>query len=146
LLPSPRQSLTLSTTKHGTARDRIASRVLHLCGQLSPFTSSVEQLWINLRHYFVRSEQWLQLFGAFRSVRDLHLWCLSWKEHPAIFMEFALEDSTKMEVCQEVFPLLRFLRTNEIRILTSDTHGISAFVNARRRTGRPLAVVRRAQE
>ena len=55
-------------------------------------------------------------------------------------MERALEESTKREMTQEVLPVLRILRMNETRVHECDTHGISAFVDARRRTGRPLVV------
>jgi len=136
-------SLKLSIRDSWTADNWMASRVLHICGQLSPFTSSVEQLWINIRlisYFYSGAGRWLQLLGAFRSVRDLHLWCLSWGRAPAVQMERALAASTKREMAQEVLPVLRILRMNEIRVHESDAHGISVFVDARRRTGRPLVV------
>jgi hypothetical protein len=144
-LPPPRKaiSLTLSISKHWMGSDWIASQVLHICGQLSPFTSSVERLWINIRiltHGDEDTERWLQLLGAFRGVQDLHLWCSWWGYAPAVLIERALEESTKREMTQEVLPVLRILRMNETRYHELDTHGISAFVDARRRTGRPLVV------
>ena len=90
------------------------------------------------------AERWLQLLGAFRSVQVLQLWCEWWGRTPAVLIQRALEESTKVETTQEVLPVLRILRlrlrVNETRVHEGDTHGISAFVDARRRTGRPLVV------
>ena len=143
-LPPPRKalSLTLSITKHWVWTDWIASEVLHICGQLSPFTSSVERLCIEIQ-FISRdndAEQWLELLGAFRSVQDLHLSCWWWGHPPANLMQRALKESTKREMTQEVLPVLRILRMNETRERECCFHGISAFVDARRRTGRPLVV------
>ena len=136
-------SLTLSISKRWVVSNWIASQVLHICEQLSPFTSSVDRLWISIGMVLdpdTDTERWLELLGAFRSVQDLHLWCSWWDRAPAVDMERALEESTKREMTQEVLPVLRILRMNETRVHECDTHGISAFVDARRRTGRPLVV------
>jgi hypothetical protein len=140
-LPPPREalSLTLSIPKRCVWSDWKASQVLHVCGQLSPFTSSVERLWINIQVLSDPDEdveRWLQLLSAFRSVQDLRLWCSYWGQAPAVLIERALEESTKREMSQEVLPVLRFLRTNKIRVHEWDPRGIPAFVDARRRTGR----------
>ena len=121
----------------------MASQMLHICGQLSPFTSSVEQLCINVGVHLYPdkdAEQWLQLLTAFKSVQDLQLWCLWWDRALAVLIERVLEESTTTEMTQDVLPVLRILRMNTIRVHEWDTHGISAFVDARRRTGRPLVV------
>lgn len=55
-------------------------------------------------------------------------------------MERALGESTKRETTQELLPVLHILRMNEIRRRAWDNHGIVAFVDARRHTGRPLVV------
>ena len=52
----------------------------------------------------------------------------------------ALEESTKRETTHELFPVLRILQMNKTRLLEWGVHGIAAFVDARRRTGRPLVV------
>lgn len=144
--PPPRKtsfSLELSIKGRRAARDWTASQVLHICGQLSPFTSSVERLWIAIRLTSdgeEGTERWLQLLGAFRGVRDLHLFCWYWHRDPALCMERALEESTKRETAQELFPVLRVIQMNETRRQAWDNHGIAAFVDARRSTGRPLVV------
>jgi hypothetical protein len=143
--PPPREPflLSLRISRLRAASDWMASWVLHICEQLSPFTSRVEELWICIRlvsKVDENAERWLQLLGVFKGVQDLHLWCSPWDCAPAVQLERALEESTKREMSQEVFPALRILRMNEIRLSEGDTHGISAFVDARRRTGRPLVV------
>ena len=41
--------------------------------------------------------RWLQLLGAFRSVKDLYLVCRRWDWGPVLYMQRALEESTDRE-------------------------------------------------
>ena len=144
-LPPPRRtfSLTLSIRHGWAAYDWMASELLHICGQMSPFTSSVEKLSINIQQRSssdTDTNQWPQLLGAFRSVRDLHLWCSLWGWGPALCMESAMEESTRKRSEEMMFPALHMLRMNEIRYRMIDMHGIAGFINASWHSRRPFAV------
>jgi len=123
-----------------------ASQVIHACGQLSPFMSSVEWLGIRVESPRTRSfnethtVRWLELFGSFKSVQDLQLWCLY--DTGAIELAGALENSTK-ETAQntEVLPVLGTLRIHGFQHHADSASRIMAFVAARELTGQPLTVV-----
>ena len=89
-LPPPRKvfSLTLSMGERCAASNWIASQVLHICGQFSGYTSSVEKLRIRIQiisaDYEGDTDRWLQLLGGFRSMEDLHLFWWRWHRVPAV--------------------------------------------------------------
>jgi hypothetical protein len=84
--------------------------------------------------------RWLELFGSFKSVQDLQLWCLHGST--AIEIAGALGDPTK-ETAQntEVLPMLRTLRIHGFPHHTGNASRIMAFVAARELTGQPLTVL-----
>jgi len=135
-------SLEFSIRNDWTATDWQASQVLHICGQLSPFMSSVERLGIrvyNVQQIFhggTDSAGYLQLFLPFRSVQDLRLWCTG--EDPITGLGHALEESTRRRTVQDVLPVLRILGIHHCRCKAESIHRLEAFAAARRRTGRPL--------
>ncbi len=128
-------------------RDWQASEVLHICGQLSPFTSSVERLRIKVQsesegsqrfsHDQTDAVRWVELLGTFKSVQVLRLRCISGDS--AIGIARALEESTR-EMAQKVLPVLRIIRIEGFQDRAESIHGIEAFVAARELTGQPLTV------
>ena len=142
--------LSLSIRDNWSETDWRASQVVHICGQLSPFMSSVERLGIRverpLRFVFDSDEpedeemdtaRWLELFGSFKSVQDLQLWYLLGGSTFGI--ADALEESIK-ETAQEVLPVLRILRIYGFQHHAANIPGIKAFVAARELRGQPLTV------
>jgi hypothetical protein len=140
--------LSFSIRGDWSEMDWRASQVVHICGQLSPFISNVERLGIRVERplrFFDEDEpeneemdtaRWLELFGSFKSVQDLQLWCLL--EGSTFGIADALEESTK-ETAQ-VLPILRILRIHGFQHHAENIPGIKAFIAARELTGQPLSV------
>ena len=118
--------------------DRPVSQVHHVCQQLSPFMSSVEQLSIAADCSPVRFSgeskpaSWLRMFEPFHRVQDLKL-CTSEEEGTKI--SDALELSTRKGV-QEVFPALHSLWLDNFEMWAWDT--IDSFISLRKLTGRQV--------
>jgi hypothetical protein len=145
-LPTRRGPILLKFDLRGYAmlENWQASHVLHICGQLSPFTSSVERLGItvNPEKYSWQpmssseterdAARWMELLGSFKSVQVLRLLCMPYDAGFGIAL--ALESSTR-ETAQEVLPVLRF-----VSIYASHCLDIEWFIAARKRTGQPITV------
>jgi hypothetical protein len=139
--------LSFSVKTYATLSDWQASEVLHICGQLSPFTSSVERLGITVMseseglqrfsHDQTDTVRWVELLGTFKSVQVLRLRCIS--SDSAIGIARALEESTR-EMAQEVLPVLRIIQIDGFQDRAESIHGFEAFVAARELTGQPLTV------
>ena len=112
------------------------SQVDHICKQLSPLTSDVERVSIdvNITPQYLPDEteiaRWLQLFRLFNGAQELELG----SDHTL----YEAHDSPKMG--QEVFPALRILRLNGFDLQVP--RFIKSFVAERELTGRPITVIR----
>ena len=125
------------------ASDWVASQVLHICGQLSPLTSSVERLLINIQPQSDDEEdieRWLQLLGAFGSVRDLYLWCNWWGRGFGLLRAACSGRVHRGGKDPGGVAGAAHHPNEQNSTLGRDMHGIAAFADARRRTGRPVMV------
>ena len=143
--------LQFSLRGHAMLENWQASHVLHICGQLSPFTSSVERLGITVNPEKDGSERisdherargatarWVELLGSFKSVQVLRL--LFMPLQSGIGIAHALEESSTAEMAQEVLPVLRVIWVDGLRSRGETIHAIENFVAARELTGQPLTV------
>ena len=113
------------------------SQLHHVCQQLSPLMSSVEQLVITASESFQlrrRPVSWPGLFGPFHCVQELEL-CTP--EEQGTEISHALEQSTWKGV-QEVFPALQSLWLREFK--TRAWSSINSFISSRQLTGRQVTM------
>ena len=118
------------------------SQVHHVCDQLSPLMSSVEQLIISARHSpkglqdETNTASWLRLFGPFHCVQELEL-CTY--EYQGTEISHALEQSTRQGT-QEVFPALHSLWLGDFETRAWDI--IDSFIFLRQLNGRQVTMHR----
>lgn len=127
-----------------------ASHVLHICEQLSPFTSSVERLGITVNpdKYNWRpmsdsetrrdATRWMELLGSFKSVQVLRLGFMPLDS--GIGIACALQESGFREMAQEVLPVLRVILICDLQCRDDTIRTIEKFLAARKLKGQRLTV------
>ena len=113
---------------------------MQICGQFSPFLSSVERLDIegnatgplDWKDYMDHT-QWLELFRPFIAMQDLHILGLGGLIAPA------LQELTGVRV-MEVLPALRSLFLTGPDPSGSVRQAIEPFITARQLSNQPVAV------
>jgi hypothetical protein len=111
-----------------------------ICGQLSPFLSSIERLYLIAYNTELHgkgdmeSTQILEIFQPFTTIRSLYI--------TAILLPFITPALQELigESATEVLPNLRDLSLEGSAISDSIQEDIKAFTEARRLSGRPVAV------
>jgi hypothetical protein len=131
--PSSGGTFRLEISCHELARQVIL--LSRICGQLSLLVSSVERLDIEADHVLpdpdLDTQQWLELFTPFSSVRRLEL-----IGTPVPSMASALEQSAAGNGGQEVLPLMQSLRLRGPLM----SPAIESFVAARQLSGNVVSV------
>jgi len=136
-LPSRQTTVRL---RFDIALDWQVSQLHHVCQQLSPLMSSVEQLAITALERFPYGERrpasWPGLFEPFYCVQELQL-CTP--EEQGTEISHALQQST-WQGAQEVFPALRSLWICDFK--TRAWGSINSFIASRQLTGRQVTMHR----
>jgi len=146
-LPSP-QEVSHMRFRCVDMADWQASKVDHICAQLSPLASSVKQLKISAFYLPPNLKRktdpapWLQLLTPYNSVEEVEF---CGKDAACTGIASALEQST-WEMAQELLPALRVLRIRGFHTWSISNGLITSFVAARQLAGRPIIIHRLTQK
>jgi len=142
-LPSP-QGVSHAHFRCVDMADWQASKVDHICAQLSPLASNVKQLKISAFYLPPNLKRktdpapWLQLLTPYSSVEEVEF---CGKDAACTGIASALEQST-WDMAQELLPALRVLRIRGFHTWSISNRLITSFVTACQLTGRPIIIRR----